>query len=500
MLRPSFALILLAGCTSGHEFGDPAGWRSQVGLTGPGAPTATFTDDQLWQHCAYLSGDPELTHDHHNLVVMHDGLLWMPWSPEDGGGGVSAYDVTDPCNPVKLAEAWTPHMRESHTMAFGQAGGREYIAVDYMTEGTEAPGGVGFWDITDPMNPEWAGHVDTPGFDYPDAYFFVTLSTFWQGDYVYASGGFTGLHIIDASDPANATVVNTFTWEAPAPDLGSFHVIGNVGMASSAGLATTFMMDVSNPVEPQLIPGGDFLSKNRDGDIAPYYFANTGGRYGLFARKSGAGGPIVYDISDPSMPTFVSDLPVDDASGGYIFQQGDYLFQGESDFGAVYDFSDPANITEVHRVELKGDLDTVTPIGNVAFAAVDSGANPGEATAVIPWQTTPDVDPPGLGLHFPAHGDTFQALTSRIGLSFDEMVEARSVWVDSVQVTTHKGELVVGRFNVQENLVNFTPDAPLLPDTTYVVRVPAGGVTDISGNAIAQETVFRFGTGAEVKE
>jgi hypothetical protein len=53
-------------------------------------------------------------------------------------------------------------------------------------------------------------------------------------------------------------------------------------------------------------------------------------------------------------------------------------------------------------------------------------------------------------------------------------------------------------FNVQESIVNFTPDEPLAPDSTYIVGVMAGGVTDVSGNAVAEDLVWRFSTGSEV--
>jgi hypothetical protein len=42
--------------------------------------------------------------------------------------------------------------------------------------------------------------------------------------------------------------------------------------------------------------------------------------------------------------------------------------------------------------------------------------------------------------------------------------------------------------------VNFTPDAPLPADTAIRVQVPPGGITDISGNPVAEETSWSFTT------
>jgi hypothetical protein len=53
---------------------------------------------------------------------------------------------------------------------------------------------------------------------------------------------------------------------------------------------------------------------------------------------------------------------------------------------------------------------------------------------------------------------------------------------------------VPGRFNVQEAIVNFSPSEPLQPDSTYEVWLPAGGIADISGNAMGEEVRFSFTT------
>ncbi len=47
--------------------------------------------------------------------------------------------------------------------------------------------------------------------------------------------------------------------------------------------------------------------------------------------------------------------------------------------------------------------------------------------------------------------------------------------------------------------MNFSPAEPLAEDTTYVVTVPAGGITDLVGNPTAETLTFRFSTGATVR-
>jgi len=489
--------LLLAACGPGAEprlaeadFPAPDAFAPPEG---PGGPSVAFGAEALWDSCASLVAD-ERDEEHHNLVVMHDGYLWMPWAPEYGGGGISIYAFDDPCDPVEIGVGYSELMRESHSLSFGVVGDREYMAVGYHggDDGTgDIVGGVGFFDVTDRTAPVWVSEIEVPDFHYPDAYFRVVLATFWQGDILYAAAGLNGVYILDVSDPTNPELIGQFNLE-PSLLTGSFHVIGNVAMMSNAGTVRTAMVDVGDPLAPVAI--SEFDVTDDEGAVRPYYFANIGGEYALFAKKDLGGGPILYDIRDPEAPGLVGYASTVTGDGGYVFRHEDYLFQGDSDLALVYDMSDPAALELVGEAGLAGDLDTVTPIGNVAVLSVDEGGQPGMPTVVVPWQEQPDGRGPVLSLHFPADGAEDQPLTSRIGLSFDEMVESASVFEGSVRVGTLDGEPISGRFNVQENLVNFTPDEPLWPSTTYVVAVPAGGVTDISGNPTSDSVAFRFRT------
>jgi hypothetical protein len=124
--------------------------------------------------------------------------------PRTPAGGVSLYELADPCAPAKVGEAYSERMRESHTLAIAQVGDRTILAVD-AHRGDDA-GGIGFWDLADPTAPAWITDLELPGCHYPDAYFRVALSTFWQGDVLYVSAGLLGVFAIDVSDPS-ATVI-----------------------------------------------------------------------------------------------------------------------------------------------------------------------------------------------------------------------------------------------------------------------------------------------------
>lgn len=521
MRRTPLALcLLLLGCPTAEPPPDPPPRRPDFpapdawSIRGPGGPAQTYSEEQLWEHCAYLLGG-EGDKEHHNLVVMHDGYLLMPWAPEDGGGGISFFTFDDPCNPTLVGEAWSDTMRESHSLGFSRVGDREYLAVDYHggeveerggsadDDDSAAPtgevlGGVGFFDVTDPANPSWVSELDLPGYHYPDSYTRLTLAVFWQGDYVFVSGAANGIYVVDASDPLNPFLAAQYLF-TPGMLVGSVHAYGNVAMVSTAGGTRTVMMDISDPRDPTPIPGGEFNVGDGEGRSRAYYFANMGGNYGLFARKDDGGGPILYDLTDVGRPRFAGDGPSPDGDGGYVALHENYVFIGDSNFGGVWDFSEEREAVEIGRIELRGDFDTLVPIGNVAVASVDDGADPGQATAVAPWQVAPDTRGPRVGLHSPMDGDTFVASTGRIGFVFDEQIENRSAHAGSVRVWTTEGVAVPGSFNVQETILNFTPDSPLAPDTTYVVELPAGGVSDVSGNPIEADWSMRFSTGSEVE-
>lgn len=495
------SLLLLIGCPSAEPEAEPPpppaanGWG---GLAGPGGPATSFADADLFANCAFLDGG-ENDADHHNFATMLDGYLFLPWTPEWSGGGLSFFEIDDPCSPVLVGLGTSGDLRESHNVGWSRHGDRVYAALDYHggLVDAEIVGGVMFWDVTDPAAPVEVSSLALPGYVYPDAYARVSLSVFWQDPYVFVSGADNGFYVVDASDPEQPVLETVFTFD-PNLRVGSVHVVGDLALVSTAEGSRTVLMDVSDPTDPQPIPGGEFHVTDPAGEPQDYYFANVAGRYGLFARKEGGGGFDAYDLSDPTNPTRVGGFNSPDGNGGYVYRQADTVFVGESHFAGVYDITDIAAPVELGRGQLPGDLDTATPIGNVLILSVDEDAVPNEASAVMPWTQEPDAAGPVVELHRPPAGATFVAPTARIGLSFDEFVEFQSVFAGSFRVHDAAGWPVAGTFNAQENVVNFSPAAPLAEDTTYVVHVPEGGITDLSGNPTAEGLTFRFSTGGEV--
>lgn len=332
--------------------------------------------------------------------------------------------------------------------------------------------------------------VEVPGFFYPDAYQRVTLSVFWQAPWVYVAGADNGIYVIDASDPLSPQLVYQHKFD-PVLRAGQVQVVGNLLMVSAAEGVRTALLDVSKPDFPQPIAGGEFEI------IREAYFSNIGNGYAYYAPKEGGGGLVIYDIRDPGAPAFVGDY-VSAGNGGYVFVKDQFAFVGESDFATIYDISDPSTITPVREMNLVGDLDTVTPIGNVAVLSVDEKADQDRGSTIVPWQEEVDATPPRVTWVWPPDGSTELPTTSRIGLTFNEFVDVKSAWAGSVRLyetgTDPALTRVDGDISTQEVIVNFSPRSPLRPGTAYTLEVPAGGVQDYNGNAIAAPFTMTFKT------
>jgi hypothetical protein len=487
--------VVRAACDPARTLGPypaPSAWPAN---RGPGGPTRTFSEAELYENCAFLDGGEGDESDHHNLVVMYDGYLLMPWATEASIGGLTLWDITDPCAPVQAGYGYAPEMRETHSIGFSHANGR--WAVTDMLDLARGlnQGGILFWDMSDTSAPVPSTAMVLPGFGYPDAYARVVLSVFWQVPYVYAGGADNGVYIIDASDPLAPELVDTYAFE-PTLRVGQVQAIGNLLIATAAEGARTVLLDISDPENPQPIPNGDFDALDETGEVREAYFTNTANGYVYYARKDSGGGLMIMDIRDPSAPVFAGGLR-SEGNGGYVFLKEGFAFEGEGSFATMYDVRDPAAIAEVARFMLTGDLDTITPIGNVAVLSVDADANEDQGSSVAPYATAPDTTPPVVTWLQPRMGEPI-APTSRIGVSFSEFVDVGSAWEGSVRLyrtgTDPNTTRVDGLVSAQEHIVNFHPCAPLAPDTEYTFEIPAGGIVDLNGNAIAETFTATFRT------
>ena len=471
--------------TSPEPYPEANAWPAN---NGPGGPAETFTEDALYQNCTFLSGH-ETDSQHHNLVTMYDGYLLMPWAPEWGHGGLTLWDVSNPCSPVERGLGVSPTMRETHALGFSHYAGGAWTVVNHMEETLLmfGEGGVEIWNLDDTTAPTLTSELNVPGFFYPDAYARVSQSVFFQAPYLYIGTSQNGIYIGDASDPTQPVLLSEYAFE-PTLQVGQVQAIGNLLVVSAAEGPRAVLLDISDPAHPMPIPGGDFVAMDGEGTPREAYFTNVADGYLWFSRKDSGAGVVIYDIRDPSNPTYVGDYRAN-GSGGYVFVKDGFAFQGAGDAvgGWILDARDPTDIQEVANLALTGDLDTITPIGNVAVLSVDADAEDNQGSAVAPWQREPDTQPPAVNWAWPADGATGLPLTSRFGVGFNEFVDAKSAFEGSVRLyETATGNRVDGIVSTQEVLVNFHPRCPLQPSARYTLEITAGGIVDFNGNAVAE--------------
>jgi YVTN family beta-propeller protein len=106
--------------------------------------------------------------------------------------------------------------------------------------------------------------------------------------------------------------------------------------------------------------------------------------------------------------------------------------------------------------------------------------------------------PPSVLKVFPTNGANNQPLTTRMTLSMSEWPEFATVNATSFFVRPVGGQPIAGKWSCTYTLLNFAPDAPLLPNTTYEIVLPAGGVRDLVGNPVATSFVSTFQTDSGV--
>lgn len=461
----------------------------------PAAPEGQLPNDRRPEGPGLISDTLEFRH--HNQPSVINGYLQL-----SGNALISLYDLSDPTAPELLAFRESPgHCQdggcgeaEGHQVSFAKYGSTFYTA-------TIRGKGIDIWDITDVRDPKHVKAVDIPGVNYGD-FTEAVWGVAWQGTTIYVGGTNTGVHVIDATDPANATLVKSVPQgQVGNVNAGPLFAIGNLLVVTTPkdnrGVAT---LDISSPHQPMIL---DSVIPQQNSYIGWFY------RHHVYLLN-----PIrVYDVlSDPTDITQVNG----NRPGGYweymSFQDG-YMFAGRirPNPGAdKIDVSDLSNFvwdsSIVGRRNLSGNADPenddqfTVAIGNLLVLSDDQlhtvGPNTGKAagTVIAVHDVEPDTTPPYVDTIIPKDGATGQPVTTRVGISFTDNVELATVDTRSFIVRPIGGQALPGTFSVTMSVLNFDPAEPLQPNTTYEVVLPAGGVKDYVGNGMAEEFRSTFTT------
>lgn len=481
-------------------------------LQGPGLGNLTYTSAELFKPVSMItraSGDVPATYPGRkdyglNVGIMLNGYFLTSFAPDSGlgPGGFLLYDVSNPRAIVLVKKIYEPEgrtkeFREAHAFGTAKIGGRQYVVVPSIK-------GIEFWDFTDINNIQQVKKLALPtvnGGDYAN----VAWQLWWQAPYVYVASANDGVYIVDASDPANAVIANRGAGKpnpVPTGELGGFRVgpiftMGNhmvlTSMDNTDGFAS---LDISDPLNPKVL---DTVSSN------PNYYATCFDGRNLHASARGSGAKMYsYDLLDRTQ--FVVEdnrLVIDEQL--YCGTQDHYVFQGAQFKVHKVDVSNPLNHVEVGQGSLfatsdpeysHSDHGQVAPMGNLLFIGNDHGSGSG----FIVHQTARDTTPPAVKQTSPPQGAKQQALTSRIGVGLTDSILPESVNASTFIVRPVNGNTLQGTYSVQLGIINFHPAQPLAAGTTYEILLPAGGVKDYAGNAIASQyrSVFHTGNATDI--
>ncbi|WP_437613905.1 Ig-like domain-containing protein [Sorangium sp. So ce834] len=421
-----------------------------------------------------------------------------------GNAEIVFYDIADPANPKLLSRMLSPGFdprggpkgvgeAESHQTSLGRYGDKFY---QVTTSGT----GVDIWDVTDARAPRHVKLVKLEGINYGD-FTDAVWGMYWQGSVIYVGGTNTGLHILDAADPEDVKFVRKIPIsQFGGVSAGPLWAVGNTLVITTpkdnGGIAT---MDISDPMNPVAL---DFIAPSKS------YIC------GLYGKHIYVQSPLrVWDVlTDPTdigaanaplatLPDSAFRAKGYPAGSEYMSFSDGYMFLGHLRPDAGVSKIDVRNVKQMSiesriwgRLEFtNGDDQFSIPVGSLLVLADDE--LPYRGMVIAAHSTEPDTTPPTVDTVLPKNGATGLSRKSRIGLSLTDNVEIATVHHGSFIVRPVGGQQVKGKFGLYMGIVNFDPDEDLMPNTTYEIVLPKGGMRDLVGNGIAAEFKSTFTTG-----
>lgn len=444
-------------------------------VTGPGLGNLTYTPEELWKAASVIHapGGKGM-----NVVNMYKGYLLFGYGRDSGnpGGGFAFYDVSNPRAPKLVSNKDVNDLRESHAYGLHSYDGHDYFSAQSVK-------GIHIYDATDVKNPVLAKDVLIPGVS-ADDYSHGAWWMNWQAPYIYVARGADGVSIINAADPANATVAAT----TPISKTGNFEIgplfaVGNLLIVTThrVGGDGISSLDISDPLNPKL------LATVRAGFC--YSTTFNGGK--VFCNS---GRVIAFQVT-PTSITKIGESADVGASGEYLHAQDGFIHMGANDRYAKVEIATLKIVNNSYSLPGEAEEGFANPMGNLVLLTDDHGVG----SAFVVHQTEPDKAPPVVNFISPANNAVNQALTSRIGVTFTDQIILHTVTSSTFIVRPSLGGApLAGRYSSQTNIVNFAPLQPLQPNTSYDVVIPKGGITDYMGNATAADYVSSFSTGSTV--
>ena len=443
---------------------------------GPGLGNRAYSAAEVFEPIGYIESPRG-----HGNATMVQGYLMVIYSSDGGGradnGGIEFWDVSNPATPVRVVQydnVDTHGLREAHGFSLAWYGDRLLLAAQAIV-------GVQIWDVTDPMAIQLLSYLDLPDIDRGD--YSGGWWAFWQAPHIFLAGVDSGLFVVDASVPEMPVLTARMaTGELGGVSPAQVFAVGNLAVVMESQGRDFATVDITIPNRPRLIQqviGKAGYSHIFAGDGKILTSGNIPPRAHFFqVTHAGA----INELA--SVGLFLD-------SGGYGSYQDGFFHSGFSDDYQKFRIDPPEVVGSGSSGREGRDEDFSTVLGNIVFVGDDHG----EGSALIPHQQAPDSTPPSVEWMHPPDGATGLALTSRIGLSFSDHIDASSINASTIWLQDEGDMPVPARVSTQMSLVNVAPiqDLGLLASYTVVVD----GVRDVAGNPAARfEATITTGDGS----
>jgi DNA-binding beta-propeller fold protein YncE len=422
-----------------------------------------------------------------DYFLYHRGYLIQA---RHGSGVMTVWDIDDPTAPT-IERVYDPGWGGMHVHSYlGEIGLLQWAA-HHQIDLSRLPEMVSLdYAVLDPRDDALQAMGDNPDGMAQVYYPWGFGNTPWA--YGYRRKGFftvhdlreprvQGLHGLSREPLATVEVMEETGLE------GRVNLIGNLLIVTGdnempQGVA---VYDLSDPARPVLL---DSIRTTADGEplIKAYDSVPVWGSYVALIQNGDTTtrGVDLVDISDPTDLRHVGrfDFP---GRTRYAQFQDEFMFVGDA----------KVDMTTFEVVETFPDSggEYSLPLGNLLVTA---GMDRTATGRIFCHQAAPDTRPPMVTFHNPADGETDVEVTARVGLVIPETLDLATLNTDSVVLRPIGGEAVDGDVVFTDHdVLNFTPRELLQDDTTYELVLPAGGLSDVAGNALAEDFRFTFSTG-----
>ena len=302
---------------------------------------------------------------------------------------------------------------------------------------------------------------------------------------------------LPAQDPDSAgaalncstVTASTFTVTAPAP-------VGTVaGTVACSGATATF-----TPTSPATLPADTVYTATLTTGVQ-----NVAG--------SGLASPFTWTFTTDVQPTVISTLPVNNATGILLGQEIGATFSKPMNCATLYSpattflVKGPGGAAVAGTVGCTGNGAIFTPsnllaTNTVYTATITTGATdllgvPLAGNYVWSFITVPAPTAPTVISTVPANLAAGVATNQAVSATFSEAMNPATINAANFTLTAPGNVAVAGTvgYAVAGSVATFTPTSALTASTTYVATIKTG-VQDLAGNALANNYVWTFTTGA----